>query len=463
MSKKNKGTKQSGVHQEVKNEGQFMVANGLQEAVLGFDPTNGAQLSQADTLFRNNRWYLISNMRQLLSEMYVEHGLIQAVINVPVDDGLRGGVTITTNQLEASDIKDLEATIEKNEDLGQVNQALRWNRLYGGAGIIIITDQPSDEPLDLKALKDSPLEFRAVDMWELFYDKQNVEDGVMDDQLQLNERGEHYNYYGKKVHKSRIIRMEGMQAPSFIRPRLRGWGFSVVESVVRSINQYLKSTDLGFEVLDEFKLDIYLMKDLLNTLMQPDGTNMVQKRVQLANQQKNFQNAVVLDAEDQYEQKQLSFSGLAETMAGIRMQLAADLRMPMTKLFGISAAGFNSGEDDIENYNGMVEGQVRDKCKFEIIKIIELRCLQQFGFVPEDLEIEFESLRILKSTEEEEVKDRQFTRVLQARQIGEITSEEFRDACNQSNLLPIQLEELDGLEIEPPKTTELLTEPKGEE
>ena len=31
-----------------------------------------------------------------------------------------------------------------------------------------------------------------------------------------------------------------------------------------------------------------------------------------------------------------------------------NLKMPITKLFGISAAGFSSGEDDIENYNSMI-------------------------------------------------------------------------------------------------------------
>ncbi len=32
-----------------------------------FEQVPGVQLSQTDTLFINNRWYLISNLRQLLS------------------------------------------------------------------------------------------------------------------------------------------------------------------------------------------------------------------------------------------------------------------------------------------------------------------------------------------------------------------------------------------------------------
>src|SRR3954471_18346943 len=157
------------------------------------------------------------------------------------------------------------------------------------------------------------------------------------------------------------MRLKGLTAPSFVRPRLRGWGFSVVETLVRSINQYLKATDLGFEVLDEFKLDVFKIKNLVNTLLSPNGAEKIQKRIQLANWQKNYQNALVMDSEDDFDHKQLSFSGLAEVQDGIGKQVAADLRMPITNLFGQSAAGFNSAEDDIEVYNAMVESQVRNK------------------------------------------------------------------------------------------------------
>lgn len=432
---------------EMINEKELMIQNGLSEALLGFDPFSGsAQLSQADTLFKNNRWYLISNMRQLLSELYIEHGLVQAVVDVPVDDGMRGGIKIKTSQFDEAEINEVEALMAKEGDLQELGQAMKWTRLYGGGGLLIITDQISANPLDAKSIEGKDLDFRAVDMWELYYEKMNISDQEVDEKLQIRRRQKEFNYYNQKVHSSRVLKFEGKQAPSFIRPRLRGWGFSVVESVVRSINQYLKSTDLSFEVLDEFKLDIYRMKDLLNSLLAPDGTAKIKQRVSLANQQKNYQNAIVLDADDEYEQKQLSFAGLADTMAGIRMQIASDLRMPMTKIFGMSSAGFNAGEDDIENYNAMVEGTVREVCRYELIRMVELRFIQLYGKRPDDLEIEFEPLRVMSSEQEETVKDRQFTRVLQARQAGEISSMEFRRAINSEDLLPNKLDEDDSID-----------------
>jgi len=415
--------------------------NGLSDA-LGLNtlvgPGLGTQLSEADTLFKNNRWYLISNMRSLLSQIYVEHGIIQNVIDVPVDDGLRGGILIQSKQLSEEQINDLLVSVERDNDISKVGQGMKWNRLYGGAGVLAITGQNPETPLDIKSISlDSPLEFRPVDMWELFWDKQNVEG--YNPELQEHEF-EYYSYYGKKVHKSRVLRMEGLVAPSFIRPRLRGWGFSVIEAMVRSINQYLKSNNLSFEVLDEFKLDVYKLKDLKNTLLQPGGDAKVKQRVGLANGQKNYQKAVVLDAEDDFDHKQLSFAGLSDAMKEIRNQVAADLRMPQTKIFGQSSAGFNSGEDDIEVYNSMVEGTVRNNCKPIILKIIEIKCQKLFGMIPSDLKIEFKPLRVLSAEQEETVKTNKFNRVLAARTAGEIDSLEFRECCNRDNLLPIQLD-----------------------
>lgn len=424
--------------------------NGLGDAVgfadigmAGFPFNQGTpwsvQLSNVNTIFINLRWYLISNFRQVLSEVYVEIGLVQTIVDVPTDDAFRGGVEITSKQLDQDQIDELQTALERDDDYEAASTATKWNRLFGGAGIIVITDQDPSTPLNLDAIgEDTPLEFRAVDMWELYFDVENTEGPGP--QLDETDETEFYSYYGVELHKSRVFRLNGLTAPSFIRPRLRGWGYSVVEKLVRSINQYLKSTDLGFEILDEFKLDVYKIKNLTNSLLSPQGEDQIRKRIQLANWQKNYQNAVVMDSEDDYDHKQLSFSGLAEAMAGIRMQVASDMRIPLTKLFGISSAGFNSGEDDIEVYNAMVESEVRSKIKWHLLRMIEIKCQKLFGFVPDDLRINFKPLRILSAEQEENVKTQKFSRLIQAKQAGEITRFEFREGCNKDNLLSVTLD-----------------------
>lgn len=412
----------------------------------GFPGTD--QLSSPQTIFRNLRWYLVSNFRQVLAEAYVEIGLIQTIVDVPVDDALRGGVEIKSKQLDEEQIQELQVALERDDDLVTAGQAAKWNRLFGGAGILILTDQDPEDELDLNAIgPDTPLQFRAVDLWELAWAQQNTDDH---EATAVPEEMEHYDYYGEKVHKSRVLRMKGLQAPSFIRPRLRGWGFSVVEILVRSINQYLKATDLSFEVLDEFKVDVFKIKNLVSTLTSPNGSQKIRERIQLANRQKNYQNAVVLGDEDDWDHKQLSFAGLAEVMAGIRMQVASDMRMPITKLFGQSVSGGigNNDQNDMENYNSMVEGQIRGKLKYPLLRLCELKCQKLFGFIPDDLELGFKPLRMLSAEQEENVRTQKFNRLLSAKTAGEITRHEFRDACNRGSLIDVRLD-TSGDELNP--------------
>lgn len=415
------------------------VSNDLRGA-LGLSSV-GTQLSQVDTLFKNNRWYLVSNMRQLLSQLYVEIGLIKTVVDIPVEDGLRGGVNITTKQLDEEQLAELNTRMAQQDDLETFSAASKWNRLFGGAAVLIMTDQDPKTPLDWDNIgENTNVEFRDLDMWELYYSRMNTQDysSVIDEKSLDNV--ETFDYYGIPVHKSRVLLLRGIRAPSFVRPRLRGWGVSIIETLVRSMNQYLKSTDLAFEVLDEFKIDIFKIKGLAMAMTQKGGDEKIRNRISLANEQKNYQNALVVDGEDDYQQKQVSFAGLSDVMTGIRMQVASDVRMPLTKLFGISASGFSSGEDDIENYNASIESGVRSKGKPILLSMIKIRCQQMFGFVPDDLDFEYESLRVLSSVDQESVKDSQFSRLLETRQAGECSSLEFREAVNKNKLLPLALD-----------------------
>lgn len=127
-------------------------------------------------------------------------------------------------------------------------------------------------------------------------------------------------------------------------------------------------------------------------------------------------------------------------MKEIKCQVAADLRIPMTKLFGQSSAGFNSGEDDIENYNAMVESRIRPQVKKSLLHVVKCRCMQKFGFIPDDLMLELKPLRILSAEQEENVKEKKFNRLIQSRTNGEIDQREFREAVNKDNLLPLKLD-----------------------
>lgn len=402
----------------------------------------GPEISQSSTLFANNRWYLISNLRQLLSQVYVEHGIVQTLVDQPVDDAFRAGFEIKSSQLDGNDLEQLMIYAKRNRVIAHIMQAIKWGRLYGGGAIVLLTNQNPQSPLRIDAIgEDTPLEFRSVDMWELYYDVQNTAGSLEVGHAMGANLSEHYDYYGQRVNHSRVFRIVGKEPPSFIKPRLRGWGMSELEKVVRSMNQYLKNQDVIFDLLDEAKVDVLRIKGLNAALLNEAGTQGIAKRAQLAMGTKDYNNALIMDVQDEYEQKQITFTGLADVLLQIRQGIAADLKMPMTKLFGISAAGFNSGEDDIENYNSMIEGEIRHKNEWIVVDCLNICCQKLFGFVPDDLMITWNPLRILNAKEEEEVKDSQMARTTTAYTLGLATDKETKQAMNKDSLIGIEVDE----------------------
>ena len=401
-------------------------------------------LVQTTPLQVNLRRYLISNDRNTLAYLYVEQGLIQTLVDQPVEDAFRAGFNIKTSQLNQDEIDKLYRHMVQNEVIKAVMQTVMWGRLYGGGSLMVVTDQDPATPFNPATLKEhSRIKFVATDMWELYNQTAdaNAYGITLDSPL---EKG-NYSYYGIPVHNSRVLPFRGKEAPSFIRGQLRGWGMSEVERVVSPLNQYMMNNNVIYELLSEAKIDVYKVDGLNSALATDAGTSGIFSRLQSANLIKNYQNALVMDTQDDYIQKTMTFAGLSEVLTQIRQGIASDLKMPITKLFGVSSAGFNSGEDDIENYNSMIESQIRQKVESILMKVIQILSQKMFGIYLDDLEIEWGALRVLNAEQEENVKTQVLNRTLMVFRDGLMSAKETKMAINKDNLVPIAIQENDEI------------------
>lgn len=416
-------------------------------SLTDFTQALGANLSQSDAMSFNNRFHAITLNRALLSQTYLEHGIIQVVIDQPIDDAFRGGITIKCPELSADDIKDLDYYLSAQQILETYAQALKWARLYGGSGIIINAGQDLTKPLVVNSIKETtPLEFYAADRWELSYSPSGM--STLDQFKEDDTIDCPYNYYGHRIHTDNIIKLKNKDAPSLIRGQFGGWGVSELEKIIRSYNQYLKHQNVTYELLDESKIDVFKLNGFNSAIATRDGAQKTATRVSLAAKIKNYQNALVMDIDDEYEQKTLGFAGLSEILTQIRIGLACDLRMPMTKLFGLSAAGFSSGEDDIENYNAMIESDIRSKCKTGMIKILNIACQKVLGYIPENITFDFKPLRIMTNQQESMVKTEALNRITTAVNSGLCTAEKAVELINNDKIFSIDLEESEAISLE---------------
>lgn len=399
------------------------------------------QIAKLDSLNLNLRRNSISYNRELLGQSYAEIGIVQTFIDAPVDDALRGKTEIGSTIISPEQLMEIETWMQSNNVMNDIGYTIKWGRLYGGSGLIILTDQQQDKPLNLDIInEDSRLSFKPADLWELWPERAyRAGDLGIDESDNFND-SEYFYYYGQRIHRSRVIIFKGKEAPSLVKQRLRGWGFSELERVIMPINQYLKANNAIFELLDEAKIDVYKIKDFYSGISKEGGEANLLKGLDASNRAKNFLNALVLDKEDDFEQKQFNFNHIAEILKQIRINVSSDLKMPMTKIFGISSTGFNAGEDDIENYNAMIESDIRSKVKYMILGVAEIISKKLFGIIPEDLTVTFEPLRILSSEQVEKVKIDKWIRISQARQMGLMTNKEAQESINKGELMDIQVD-----------------------
>ena len=391
-----------------------------------------SRLTSVGPIIENNVYYPITLNYTMLMYMYKTHGIIQTAIDVPVLDAFRGGLEFTSIELNSKDIEEFCDWLEEKAVLQSFSNAVIWKRLFGGSALIVNAGQDPATPLDKEKINPGFLEFYDACRWELM--AENPSNPGMGPQ---SMKAKTYSIYGRQLDGSRVLTMSGKRAPFLIRNQLAGWGMSEVERMITDFNLFLETRNVLYEILDEAKLDVYHLAGYAAALASADGTNLVNQRVQLTNQLKNFQKALILDKEDDYEQKQLSFSGLSEIMKENRIGIASALRMPITKIFGLSASGFNSGEDDIENYNAMVESEVREPARPELNAVIKL-CARAFFGDDYALKFKYKPLRMMTSADEEQIKASKQGRIVELYDRALVDSEEVGQVLHKEELIGIE-------------------------
>lgn len=417
----------------VKKNDKEQLQNGLIDALdLNTAGWSGGDLNDPTALWNNVSQRLLSLEPMTLNYAYKTYGLIQTAIDQPIYDAFRGGVEISSATLSPEEIDKLEKKLKQEQDLEKIQDALRWEALFGGAVLIANTDQDSEKELNERRLHDGKLTFIASDRWESINTDPNV-----------NPHSANFLYRGEQlVDHTRCRVLTGKTAPYYVRMRLQGWGLSELEATLPPLIQYLKSMNVILELLDEAKIDILKIKGLSSVLAQADGTAKIRRRVNVAAANKNYKSMLTMDAEDSYEQKTLTFAGLSEMCKEIRIQVSAYLKRPVSKLWGVGSSGFSSGEDDLENYNSIVEDK-RTTGEDLLRWVTDLRCIQMFGRKIPDIEFKWKPLRVLSATDEQTILDRKVDNVMKMMNGKVLTQKQGAEKLVKEEIINLTPEELE--------------------
>jgi phage-related protein (TIGR01555 family) len=327
---------------------------------------------------------------------YRSSWLVRKIIDIPPFDMTREW---RDWQTDAKNIEALEAEERRLQIKAKCQRALVLSRLYGGGALLLGTgDSDPMQPLNVANVRKGGLTYVQVMS-----------------RYQLTESGEQRldpadPWFGQpeyfaiqqtasrqqvQIHPSRVVAFIGQKAPegSFWSAQSWFWG----DPIMQSIGQAVKNADMaqdGFAALiDEAKVDILKIPDLMARAATPQYEEMMLKRLQAASTGKSIWRTMAIDGQEDWQQRQITWSGMPEIMTAYFNAVAGAADIPMTRLLGQSPRGLQStGEGEERDYHSMVRARQHEMLSPALDRIDELLVPSALGSTPSDIYYEFAPL-----------------------------------------------------------------------
>jgi phage-related protein (TIGR01555 family) len=250
---------------------------------------------------------------------------------------------------------DDRVSVQENQPRIQLRRRLyetTWKgRLYGGAGLLIGTDQDDmSQPVDVEG---ETLQYTAC-LTRLQLSAEQIED---DPRMEFFGRPRMYSVSTRsglvRVHPTRIVLHMGEEAPDWLTARSMqvGWGDSLLQSIYDACRNLDSTMGNIAALVFDAKTDVVQIPGLTESITSAKYEEALLRRFSAARMLKGNHGTLLLDGEEEYSSKSYNFGGL-DTIADRFMQVASGAAdIPMTRLMGMSPAGMNStGEGDLANY-----------------------------------------------------------------------------------------------------------------
>lgn len=325
-----------------------------------------------------------------LDAMYQSNWIARAIVDEWASDAVREWRSIKSGWSEEIESVEKELCVKQH-----VQEAISWARLYGGAGIVMLTNQDLEKPLQLSKIKKGDLESLLVfDRYDL------TPAGSVDswDLLSANYmRPEYYTLAGgsQRIHRSHIAFFNGAKLPKRQARINFGWGDSELRRCIEEINDMVSSKGGIAELMQEANIDVVTRTGLTDELT-TDQDDSIIKRYELFSLMKSTINMALLDGDEKLDRQTLNLSGVAPILETFMVWIAGAARMPVTKIFGTSASGLNAtGEGDRKNYYDAVRSNQNSDLTISMRQLDEVLVRSATGEFPNDYDYQWNPLEQL--------------------------------------------------------------------
>lgn len=316
--------------------------------------------------------------------------IARKIIDIPAFDMIREG---RNWQAKEADIELLEAEEARLQVWPKLARALRLARLWGGSAMIIgAGDADPSQPLNPSAVAKGGIAYlhavarHEITAGDLDRDPSSPNWGEPKMWTMSSASGQQID-----IHPSRVIAFIGNEVSDI------GWAEPWGDSVLQVVDEAVKNAGLASAgiagLIQEAKVDVFKIKDFMANVGDETYREKVLQRVRLANQGKSITNALLMDAEEDYQQKQVSFTQLPEVLQ-VYLQIASGAAdIPATRLLGQSPAGMSAtGESDLRNYYDRLASSQEIDLRPRLSRLDEVLIPSALGSRPPEIHYAFAAL-----------------------------------------------------------------------
>lgn len=325
---------------------------------------------------------------QQVESAYRTSWLMRKIVDVPAMDMTRNW---RSWQADREIIEKLEKEERRLQLKAKVKRALVLARLWGGGAIVLgVKGQGSDpmQPLNAERVTTGGLEWLHVFARHEITVGQMISDPA-DPWFGHPDRYEITPTNGRpiKIHPSRVIALIGQPAPEGSTMQADWfWG----DPLYQSISSALQNADLaqgGFaSLIDEAKIDIVKMPDLMEKYSTAEYEDRLLARLQAASMGKSAWRTLLLDGEEEWEQRQITWAGMSDIITSYLQIVAGAADIPITRLLGQSPKGLQStGEGEEKDYHAMIEARQDEILCPALDRIDALLIPSALGSRPEEI------------------------------------------------------------------------------
>lgn len=299
---------------------------------------------------------MLSLNRLELANIYRSNWIGRKIVHIPAEDSIRKG---RDWQAEQDQIELIEGEEKRLGFWKKLHEVQVKARLWGGAALYLGTgDNNIGEPLDVERIKKGGLRYLTVlSLSELAAGP--IEQDVLSE---FYGRPAYYQVLGAadflQVHPSRFaIFIGNPHADPNLAVENHGWGDSVLQAVYTAMKNADGTAANIASLVFEANVDIFKVPEFMSQLAAPGGDyqGRLLQRFQLAALAKGINRALILDKEEEYDRKQVTFTTLPEVMQSFLQMVSGAADIPVTRFLGQSPAGMSAtGESDMKNYHDRI-------------------------------------------------------------------------------------------------------------